>query len=85
MTDSELPSEAVPGDITITPIDHMYLLGRVLSLPRQGPWWEYVASVRDASLAVRWARELAQLAGTKAWLHNGTAYALISSAETGAV
>jgi hypothetical protein len=60
-----------PGDITVTPLRHGYLLGRVLPQRGPGPWWEYVGIETDVESAMALARHLARLEEVRAWFYDG--------------
>src|SRR4051794_29450350 len=60
-----------PGDITVTDIYSGFMLGRALEPRGPGPWWEYVAIVRDEAAALHQALMLARFHGTQAYRHFG--------------
>lgn len=62
---------AVPGDITLTPVHGGYLIGRVLPAQGPGPWWEYIKVVADRTDAVSEALELVRSGGHRLWFQAG--------------
>jgi hypothetical protein len=60
----------LPGDITVTPIPEGYIIGRALEQIGSGPWWQYIATTRDFQVAVNLAKELADSASVRAWMHD---------------
>ena len=73
-SDSDAPppsNDRLPGDITVTPLRHGYLIGRVLPQRGPGPWWEYVGIETDVEGAIELARHLARRDNVRAWLFDG--------------
>ena len=69
MSDSPPSACCLPGDITVTRIPTGYLIGRAMDPLGPGPWWEYIAKVREFSDARHHALVIAKREGTRAWLH----------------
>ena len=61
----------VPGDFTVTPVHTGYLIGQVTPQLSPGPWWSYVATVREFEAAVNQARALARHEDSRAWFFDG--------------
>jgi hypothetical protein len=57
-----------PGDIILRAIPGGFLLGRALEQVGPGPWWQFIATLKDFPTAVRLARELASDAKVRAWI-----------------
>jgi hypothetical protein len=59
-----------PGDFTVTPIPHGYMVGRLIERAGTvGPWWEYIKAEIDIEKAIGFARELAERAAVRAWIY----------------
>ena len=57
-----------PGDILVTPGENEFLVRRVLEPRSRGSWWEFIADVRNRSVAEKLAQDFAAAAGTRAWI-----------------
>jgi len=64
-------SGCLPGDITLTPVQGGFMLGRVLPHRGPGPWWEYIKVVADRAAAITEARRLAVAWQSRLWFHEG--------------
>jgi hypothetical protein len=61
----------LPGDFTVTPIPDGYLIGESMPQLGPGPWWSYVAIMKDLRDAIDQARTLARRADSRAWFFEG--------------
>jgi len=58
-------------DITVTPTAAGYLIGRILPIDDDGPWWEYLATAVDVQTARALAARFAGERRSRAWLYDG--------------
>jgi len=65
------PFPYAPHDITVTPTAAGYLIGRVLPIDSEGPWWEYLATSADLPTARALASRFAAQSRSRAWLYDG--------------
>jgi hypothetical protein len=56
-----------PGDITVTPVTHGFMIRRVLSKPGEDLLWHYIATIKDHRVAVNVARWFARTGNVQAW------------------
>ena len=67
MTSSE-DTCCTPGDIIVTQVQRGWMLARALAQIGPGPWWSFIAIVRDHATALYQARVIARHEEVRAWL-----------------